>query len=129
VSCGEAVAVDGNTALGRLGERIAADYLRLVGCSILERNFRFGHVEVDLIVRDGPCIAFVEVKMRRSAAFGESREAVSPQKLKNLRKAARWYLCCAPFGARADEYRFDLVALDCDRARDMMTIRHLKGIA
>lgn len=121
--------MDGNTVLGRLGERIAADYLQLAGCAILERNFRFEHVEIDLIVRDGACVAFVEVKMRRGAAYGEAREAVSSEKLKHLRKAARWYLCSALSAGRADEYRFDLVALDVDRARSIMVVRHLKGIA
>ena len=57
----------GNVFLGTLGERIAALYLQLAGCAILERNFRFEHVEIDLIVRDGPCVAFVEVKTRRGA--------------------------------------------------------------
>jgi len=121
--------VDGNTALGRLGERIAADYLQLGGCLILERNFRFEHVEIDLIIRDGSCVAFVEVKMRRGAAFGEAREALRSKKLEHLRKAARRYLSKAPSDARADEYRFDLVALDCYSSRNMMIVRHLKGIA
>jgi putative endonuclease len=121
-------AVGGNVELGKLGERIAADYLQLVGCSILERNFRFEHVEIDLIVRDGGCVAFVEVKTRRSAAYGEAREAVGFGKLRNLRRAARSYLHGAAAVGRAEEYRFDLVALDCYPARDMMVIRHIKGI-
>jgi putative endonuclease len=129
VSFGEVAAVDGSVVLGRIGERIAADYLQLAGCAILERNFRFERVEIDLIVRDGACVVFVEVKMRRSTAYGGAREAVSPQKLRNLRKAARWYLCSAQSAPRADEYRFDLVALDIDRARNIMVVRHLKGIA
>lgn len=121
--------MDGRTVVGRLGERIAADYLQLVGCSILERNVRFGHMEVDLIARDGACVVFVEVKMRRSGAYGGAREAISRAKLKNLRLAARWYLSRVPFAAQAEEYRFDLVALDCNPVRNMMVVRHIKGIA
>lgn len=115
--------------LGTLGENIAALYLQLGGCTILERNYRFEHVEIDLIVRDGPCIAFVEVKTRRSSSFGEALDAVSRDKLRNVRRAARKYLLTAPAETRASEYRFDLVALDCDWRQGVMSIRHIRGIA
>ena len=114
---------------GLLGERIAADYLRLVGCRILERNFRSGHVEIDLVVQDGECVAFVEVKTRRSASFGEAIEAVRPDKMMRLRRAARSFLMNPPPAVRASEYRFDLVALDLDPARGTMVLRHIRGIA
>jgi putative endonuclease len=117
-----------NTVLGALGENIAALYLQLGGCTIIERNYRFEHVEIDLIVRDGPCVAFVEVKTRRSAAFGDALDAVSREKLRNVRRAARKYLLAAPPEARAGEYRFDLVALDCDWRQGAMTLRHIRGI-
>ncbi|MFA4947746.1 MAG: YraN family protein [Candidatus Krumholzibacteriia bacterium] len=118
-----------NAFLGTLGEKIAALYLQLGGCTILERNYRFEHVEIDLIVRDGPCVAFVEVKTRRSAAFGEAIDAVSRDKLRNVRRAARKYLLTAPAEARASEYRFDLVAIDCDWREGIMKLRHIRGIA
>jgi putative endonuclease len=114
---------------GALGERIAELYLQLGGCVILERNFRFEHLEIDLIVRDGPCVAFVEVKTRRSSAFGEALEAVSRDKLRNLRRAARMYVAGAPPERRAGEYRFDLVAIDCDWRRGGLRVRHIRGIA
>ncbi len=120
---------EGNAFAGALGEKIAALYLQLGGCTILERNYRFEHVEIDLIVRDCPCVAFVEVKTRRSASFGEALDAVSRDKLRNVRRAARHYLLAAPAEARASEYRFDLVALDCDFRQGTMTLRHIKGIA
>jgi putative endonuclease len=123
------VAVEERNAFpGALGENIAALYLQLGGCTILERNYRFEHVEIDLIVRDGPCVAFVEVKTRRSTAFGDALDAVSRDKLRNVRRAARKYLLAAPAGARASEYRFDLVALDCDWRQGAMTLRHIRGI-
>ena len=117
-----------NAFPGTLGENIAALYLQLGGCTILERNYRFEHVEIDLIVRDGPCVAFVEVKTRRSAAFGDALDAVRGDKLRNVRRAARKYLFSAPAEARASEYRFDLVALDCDWREGTMTLRHIRGI-
>ena len=123
------MAEERNVILGALGERIAALYLQLGGCTILERNYRFGHVEIDLIVREGPCIAFVEVKTRRSSAFGDALDAVSREKMRNVRRAARMYLLGAAPEARGREYRFDLVAVDCDWRRGTLRLRHIRGIA
>jgi putative endonuclease len=114
---------------GALGERIAGDYLQLAGCRILERNFRRAHVEVDLIVEDGGCVAFVEVKMRRGASFGSALEAVGRDKMRHLRQAARLFLADPPVPLRGRDLRFDLVALDLDTAGGTMTLTHLKGIA
>lgn len=125
---GVAAVAERNESPGALGERIAALYLQLGGCEILERNFRFEHLEIDLVVRDGPCVAFVEVKTRRSSAFGEALEAVSREKLRNIRRAARMYLLSAPPERRASEYRFDLVALDCEWGSGQMRLRHIRGI-
>ncbi len=124
-----AAVAEGRVLAGRLGERIAADYLELAGCAILGRNVRAGHLEVDLIVRDGPCVAFVEVKLRRGDSFGGALEAVSPCKLGRLRRAARMCLASIPAVRLAGEYRFDLVALDVDPGGGGLVLRHLKGIA
>jgi len=112
--------------VGRLGERIAADYLKLSGCSVIRRNYRSGHREIDLIVRDGECIAFVEVKTRRSDTFGTAREAISRAKFAHLRAAARRFV--AGFRGACAEFRFDLVAIDIDTAGGLMVLRHIKGI-
>ncbi|HUV37387.1 MAG TPA: YraN family protein [Patescibacteria group bacterium] len=112
--------------VGRLGECIAADYLQLAGCTIVRRNYRSGHNEIDLIVRDGACMAFVEVKTRRSDTFGTAREAVSPAKLKHLRAAARCFV--SGLRERYAEFRFDLIAIDIDTTGGTMMLRHLKGI-
>lgn len=118
----------GNTEAGALGERIAADYLRLAGCEILERNFRSDRVEIDIVAREGGCIAFVEVKMRRGGAFGGAIEAVDRRKIAHLRAAARRYLAERPAARGVSEYRFDLVAIDLGGGRDGMIVRHLRGI-
>lgn len=49
-------------ALGRFGEDHAARWLQESGCTVLERGWRFGHGEIDLIILDGEDLAFVEVK-------------------------------------------------------------------
>ena len=77
--------------LGKLGEAAAAAYLEDRGHRILERNARAGGVEIDLIVERGGTVVFVEVKTRRSRAFGAPEEAVDARKQKRIvRGAAAW---------------------------------------
>ena len=57
---------DNRRDLGRQGEDIACDLLKGMGHTILERNYRSGHLEIDIISIDADGIHFVEVKTRRS---------------------------------------------------------------
>ena len=73
--------------IGRLGERAAARFLRRKGCRILARNHHEGKNELDLIVKDGCYIAFVEVKTR---AFDSADEAdIRPSQAVDLKKRLR----------------------------------------
>ena len=78
---------------GRWGERLAGWYLMLHGYRILERNYRVGRYELDIIARamDGT-ICFVEVKTRGPHSFGLPREAVGQRKQQYLYRAAQGYL-------------------------------------
>ncbi len=109
-------------ALGLLGERIAARWLRRQGWELVAHRFRSGHRDVDLIVRRGSVIAFVEVKARRGDAFGSPVEAVHARKRRELsRSALTWVDRHGPPGA---EYRFDVVGVlvQGDRVR----VRHVE---
>ena len=75
-------------SFGREGERIAVDYLTEKGYRILRRNYRFGRGEIDIIAQDGTELVFVEVKTRRTSAFGEPEEAVTPKKQSQIRTVA-----------------------------------------
>jgi putative endonuclease len=66
--------------LGRFGEETAAAYLRKKRYELLGMNYRTRYGEIDLIVRDRRFVVFVEVKLRRSAAFAEAREFVTRRK-------------------------------------------------
>jgi putative endonuclease len=79
-------------ALGQLGEDLAADHLRHEGYEILERNYRCPEGEVDIVARDGHRLAFVEVRARRSLAFGTPEESVTPRKQSRLSAVARAYI-------------------------------------
>ncbi|HXE58210.1 MAG TPA: YraN family protein [Gemmatimonadales bacterium] len=94
---------------GLAGERAAMAYLISCGWSIEAHRFRLGRHDIDLIARRGRVIAFVEVKTRRSAVFGEPVEAVGRRKREAIARVAElWRL---RYGRPDDEYRFDLVAV------------------
>ena len=95
--------------LGREGELEAALYLMERGYSLRDRNWRSGHLELDLVAEYWGEIVFVEVKTRRDEQFLPAREAVSPRQVQNLHLAARDYL--ARHGLLAQPYRFDLITV------------------
>lgn len=76
--------------LGRKGEQQACDYLAAQGQTILERNWRAGHCELDIISLDRAGVHFVEVKNRRRECFLEG--SIGPRKQSHLVTAARRYL-------------------------------------
>ena len=95
--------------LGPEGEQIAADYLAREGYRIMERNYRFHRNEIDIIALQKQTLCFVEVKTRFSSAHGHPAEAVTPQKQREIIKAARAYL--ALYGNIDTDCRFDVVAI------------------
>jgi putative endonuclease len=96
-------------ALGLLGERIAARWLRRDGWSVLAHRFRSGHRDIDLIVQRGDEIAFVEVKARRGEHFGSPVEAVHYRKQRELGRSARVWV--DRHGGPAHRYRFDVIGV------------------
>ena len=78
--------------LGKTGEDIACDFLKKRGHVILERNFRSGHLEIDIISTDVCGIHFVEVKTRRFSVQAPPQESVTPAKQRRIVRAASQYL-------------------------------------
>jgi len=78
--------------LGIKGEELAEKYLRDSGYEILERNWRFGKDEIDIIALDGDFLVIAEVKTRRTNYFGEPEEFVTRQKQRFLIRAANAYI-------------------------------------
>ena len=77
---------------GEAAESLAADFLRAQGLTIVKRNYRCRFGEIDLVAHDGDTLVFVEVRQRRSDAFGGARESITAAKRKRLITAARHYL-------------------------------------
>ena len=97
------------SAVGRECEARAAAFLTGQGLTLLDTNFRCRGGEIDLVLRDGEHLVFVEVRYRRSSAFGGPLESVDARKQQRLMLAARHYL--ARRGNR-DACRFDVIGMD-----------------
>ncbi len=101
-------------AVGRWGENLAQAFLQERGYTILERNVRTPYGELDLVVRSGSTLAFVEVKARLSPAYGEPEAAVTAAKQAHLLQAAQAYLQLHP-ELEALDWRIDVIAIRRDR--------------
>ena len=98
--------------LGKRGEDIACEMLQGMGHAILERNWRSGHLEIDIISLDAEGIHFVEVKARRLSIQAPPQENVDRAKQARIVRAAGRYLKSGkgmPYGCR--ECLFDVVAV------------------
>lgn len=93
---------------GGFGEQLAANYLQGVGYKLLFRNWRFKHLEVDIIAMDHDSLVFVEVKSRTKLDYGQPEEFVDWKKQKNLVRAAESYI--RQYGYEG-EIRFDVVSV------------------
>jgi len=80
-----------NQQKGNQGEELAAVWLVKKGYTLLERNWRFRHWEVDIIASKDKFLHFIEVKTRHSLRFGRPEESITRDKMNNLRNAAEEY--------------------------------------
>ncbi len=83
---------DERVRLGRKGEELAALHLTRLGYSVVGRNYRCQHGEVDLIARHGEAWVFVEVRTRRGERFGTPEESITARKQAHLIATAQHYL-------------------------------------
>jgi putative endonuclease len=111
--------------LGRLGERLAAEHLERRGCSIVARNHRTRHGEIDLIAVDGDALVFVEVKTRRGR--GEPWDALHDAKRGQVRRMAVAYLSDAADRPRTSLVRFDAIGVVVDARGRLTRLDHLEG--
>jgi putative endonuclease len=106
--------------IGGAAEDRALRLLLAAGLALVGRNFRCRVGEIDLIMRDGPALVFVEVRYRADGRHGSAAETVSVPKQRRFAAAARRYLQQHPAAARGP-CRFDVVAMTGER------IEWLKG--
>jgi putative endonuclease len=96
------------SAAGRAAETRALWYYRLRGYRVLDRNAWTGGNELDLVVRRGRRLAFVEVKAKGGGRYGDPFEMITEEKQRRLRRAAEAWLASHPEAAEL-EARFDVV--------------------
>ena len=77
---------------GKLGEQLAEDFLLQKGFTILHRNWRHSHYEIDIVAFKNNMPHFIEVKTRSSKQFGEPEESVTKKKIRFLLQAADQFL-------------------------------------
>lgn len=100
--------------IGNLGEEIACNYLVNSGMEVIERNYHYGHGEIDIICKENETIVFVEVKYRKSFKYGDPELAITRSKQRQIRKIAEAYL-----------YEKNIFNVPC--RIDVITILHESG--
>src|ERR1700712_45333 len=121
-----------SAAVGRFGEQRAAEYLSGLGYEVLDRNWRVGGAggdrpaagELDLVVRDGRSVGFVEGKTRSGRGVGSPVEAGTAEKVHRIRRLAVRWLEAHPEHTPAS-LRFDVIGVL--RGPAGVEVRHLRG--
>jgi putative endonuclease len=100
---------------GDLYEALAQAHLARAGCVVLARQLRCPAGELDLVVRDGSILVFVEVRQRTSSRYGGASASVTPAKQRRVLRAARWFLAelvRRHFGGTTPCCRIDVLAFE-----------------
>jgi putative endonuclease len=97
---------------GALGERIACDFLGENGYEILENNYRCPEGEIDIIAQHKDYLVFIEVRTKRSQAFGTPEESITATKKERLKNVAAYYQ--QTHDALPQQCRIDVVAIELD---------------
>ncbi len=97
-------------------ERLAEEFLREQGLITIERNFHCRGGEIDLIMRDGTTLVFIEVRYRKHSRFGSAAESVTRTKQQRLLRCARYFMLTRE-GCQDLPCRFDVMALCPDPGR------------
>jgi len=123
------VSDDPRHALGRLGERLAAEHLIRRGFRILERNYRTRWGELDIVAFDGRILSFCEVKTRRLAPGGALGpfDSIRNRKRSRVRRMAGSWMAEHSDRAFAEVIRCDAIGVTFDRHDRLVSIEHLEG--
>jgi putative endonuclease len=113
--------------IGALGEQLAVDHLTALGLRVIDRNWRCRYGELDVVAADPACrvVVFVEVKTRTSDHFGGVAQAVTPQKVRRLRRLAGLWL--ANHDGSWAQVRIDVVGVRIGQQRTP-ELTHVQGV-
>ncbi|MBI2028582.1 MAG: YraN family protein [Candidatus Levybacteria bacterium] len=118
--------------IAKFGEDKACEYLKKLGYKIVERNFRKGYGEIDIIAieeteKDGKILVFIEVKTRTSDSYGTPLEAITYWKLKEIVKTAQFYKMIHP--KLPESLRIDAVSVTLLNGSEVEKIELTKNIS
>lgn len=108
---------------GLKGERVAERWLTKNGWKVIQRRYRSGHRDIDLIAQRDELVAFVEVKARVGSDFGDPTEAVNWKKRNELVRSARTWI--DRHGRPGEVYRFDVIGVLVSGER--VRVRHVEN--
>lgn len=92
-------------------EKMAAEFLRRQGLSLITHNANYRLGELDLVMRDGPTLVFVEVRYRACTKHGHAAETITRTKQTRLIKAANCWMLANKINSHSADFRFDIVAI------------------
>ncbi|KKQ34149.1 MAG: hypothetical protein US51_C0051G0007 [Microgenomates group bacterium GW2011_GWA2_37_6] len=108
------------------GEDLATKFLKGKGYKIIDRNFRKGYGEIDIIAIQGRTLVFVEVKTRTGNLYGSPLEQISSFKLRSLVRTAQFYKLTNP--KLPDSLRIDAISVLLDYSGNLSNIEHIENI-
>lgn len=115
-----------NKNLGNRGEEEAKKYLKRHGYKIIENNYRFGHLEIDLIARQNNQLIFIEVKTRIKTTDSLNDNPLTKWQINNLKRAITAY--CYKNHADFDLVRLDLIIILVNQSKKTAELKHYRDI-
>ncbi|MEW5958601.1 MAG: YraN family protein [Chloroflexota bacterium] len=115
--------MDRRKQTGQQGEAIAVSYLIGQGYRLVQRNWRAPIGELDIIMEEGDCLVFVEVRTRQGERFGSPEESITPAKQARLIELAQTYLVETRTACRS--WRIDVVAVQLGPG--LPQVNHIKN--
>ena len=113
--------------LGNWGESMALKFLEMCGFHCLGQQYRKQTGEIDLIVRRGQDIVFVEVKTRGPGSLAAPEAWINDLKISRIKKTARHWILDNPLSEPVN-FRFDVISVDFSGHNRGVNIRHFSGI-
>lgn len=110
---------------GDAGEKIAAEFLINHGYTILDTNFRCQYGEVDIVAEHENCLVFVEVRTKKSLAFGTPEESITQPKKEKLILTAQTYV--QEHDDTPSDWRIDVVAIELNKDNSVSRIEQIES--
>ena len=111
---------------GTRGESLAKQHLVNRGYIILEENWRFQHLELDLIVADDEHVVFVEVKTSLGDSVGRPEWQIKKSKVNQVRRMAQYYLTTSDI--LYTSLRIDILCIDLNNQYKVKDLRYYKAV-